>query len=212
MLTPTLVDSSASGRATGRSTRRAHADPFESRPRGRRLSQRAGDWLDYGFGEVAAYVNLHLLMRAAAGRRGLDRMVTISTVSEFLQSITRPGGALGTAFLHRGPANSQWRVDCSAARWLALDPAVDATRIWACTCSRTWPTCCAGPHATSATCPELPGGCSELKVLAQLQHQGAATGLIDFSTKPLVALWFACSGHPKFQKVDNSLNCGLAIS
>ena len=46
-----------------------------------------------------------------------------------------------------------------------------------------------------ADCPELPRGCSELEILAQLQHQGAATGLIDFTMKPLVALWFACSGQ-----------------
>ena len=32
----------------------------------------------------------------------------------------------------------------------------------------------------------------DLSILAQLQHQGAATSLIDFSDNPLVALWFAC--------------------
>ncbi len=33
---------------------------------------------------------------------------------------------------------------------------------------------------------------TDLEVLAQLQHLGAATSLIDFSRSPLVALWFAC--------------------
>ena len=47
------------------------------------------------------------------------------------------------------------------------------------------------------TCPELPRGCSDLDLLVQLQHQGAATGLIDFSLDPLVALWFACVGYPE---------------
>ncbi len=32
----------------------------------------------------------------------------------------------------------------------------------------------------------------DLGILAQLQHQGAATSLIDFSDNPLIALWFAC--------------------
>ena len=32
----------------------------------------------------------------------------------------------------------------------------------------------------------------DLGILAQLQHMGAATSLIDFSSNPLVALWFAC--------------------
>ena len=35
-------------------------------------------------------------------------------------------------------------------------------------------------------------GSSDLQLLAQLQHHGAATGLIDFTLDPLVALWFAC--------------------
>ena len=33
---------------------------------------------------------------------------------------------------------------------------------------------------------------SDLELLAKLQHLGAATGLLDFSWSPLVALWFAC--------------------
>lgn len=33
---------------------------------------------------------------------------------------------------------------------------------------------------------------SDVELLAKLQHFGAATGLLDFSWSPLVALWFAC--------------------
>ena len=33
---------------------------------------------------------------------------------------------------------------------------------------------------------------SDLEILAELQHFGAATCLIDFSRSALVALWFAC--------------------
>ena len=37
----------------------------------------------------------------------------------------------------------------------------------------------------------------DLGILAQLQHNGAATSLIDFSYNPLVALWFACEKSSK---------------
>ena len=33
---------------------------------------------------------------------------------------------------------------------------------------------------------------NDLQLLAKLQHFGAATGLLDFTLNPLVALWFAC--------------------
>ena len=38
---------------------------------------------------------------------------------------------------------------------------------------------------------------SDLKLLARLQHYGAATCLIDFTQNPLVALWFACQEQLK---------------
>jgi len=40
------------------------------------------------------------------------------------------------------------------------------------------------------------GKWSDLEKLAVLQHQGAATRLLDFTRNPLVAIWFACDGHP----------------
>ena len=38
---------------------------------------------------------------------------------------------------------------------------------------------------------------SDLNLLADLQHKGAATCLIDFTKNPLVALWMACRGSSK---------------
>ncbi len=37
---------------------------------------------------------------------------------------------------------------------------------------------------------------SDLELLADLQHYGAATCLVDFTTNALVALWFACEKEP----------------
>lgn len=48
------------------------------------------------------------------------------------------------------------------------------------------------------------GEFSDLELLAQLQHYGAATCLIDFTYSPLVALWFACSEQPKKDGVEQA--------
>ena len=42
---------------------------------------------------------------------------------------------------------------------------------------------------------------TNLGILAQLQHDGGATSLIDFSGSPLNALWFACQKWPDHEKL-----------
>ena len=94
-------------------------------------------------------------------------------------------------FLYRGQAEATWPVDCSAARRLTKNSAIETQLI---------------RHlfvgyldiliSTARMRGFLPPGfnesISDLELLAHLQHQGAATGLIDFTRHPLVALWFAC--------------------
>ena len=41
------------------------------------------------------------------------------------------------------------------------------------------------------------GELCDLELLADLQHYGAATCLIDFTQSPLTALWFACKNKDK---------------
>ena len=45
---------------------------------------------------------------------------------------------------------------------------------------------------------------SDLEILAELQHFGAATCLIDFTYSAQVALWFACQQDPKVSQSPNS--------
>ena len=98
-------------------------------------------------------------------------------------------------FLYRGQADAEWPVNCSAVRRLARGLANPVE-------SRLINSLLVGylefliakarmrnvlPHGFDTASPDL-------ELLALLQHQGAATGLIDFTLQPFVALWFACNG------------------
>ncbi|MDE0632344.1 MAG: tetratricopeptide repeat protein [Caldilineaceae bacterium] len=97
--------------------------------------------------------------------------------------------------LYRGQADAVWPVSCSAARRLTQDPAnpIEDQLI-----SSLLVGYLEFLIAKARMRGFLPPGFSEtspdLEFLAQLQHQGAATGLIDFTRQPFVALWFACNG------------------
>ena len=114
----------------------------------------------------------------------------ITSIAEFHEQL----GQLkhkDAVYLYRGQADVTWPVDCSAARRLTknsviktqlirhllvgyLDILISTTRM------------------RGFLPPDFNESISDLELLAHLQHQGAATGLIDFTRHPLVALWFAC--------------------
>lgn len=106
----------------------------------------------------------------------------------FLRSVDGCGDSV-----YRGQANADWWVSCSAMRRIVSEPMAVTHSIshllWGYT------TDLLNGAKRHASCPELEDCRTELEVLAQLQHHGAATGLIDFTTEPLVALWFACNEH-----------------
>jgi len=118
-------------------------------------------------------------------------MATVSTVEGFVQRTEQCGDAV-----YRGQSDAEWRVDCSAARRLAPDAKGEELANVTHSLVAYTTILLEGALEHVGKCPELPPGSSEIEVLAQLQHQGAATGLIDFTENPLVALWFACSGNP----------------
>lgn len=98
--------------------------------------------------------------------------------------------------LYRGQADVAWPVSCSAARRLTQDPAnpIEDQLI-----SFLFIGYLEYLIAKAKIRGFLPLGFDEasadLELMAQLQHQGAATGLIDFTRQPTVALWFACNEH-----------------
>ena len=110
---------------------------------------------------------------------------TIKSVEEF---ITRTKQVKGGAFLYRGMADASWEVESSAYRRMKesqgkpplpfalqnyIEQLLENARM-------------RGFHEREGK------NYNDLQLLADLQHHGAATCLIDFTTSALIALWVAC--------------------
>ena len=116
----------------------------------------------------------------------------ITSIAEFHEQLGQlePKDAV---FLYRGQANATWPVDCSAARRLAADPANPIeTQLIRHLLVGYLDILISTTRMRGFLPPDFNESISDLELLAHLQHQGAATGLIDFTRQPLVALWFAC--------------------
>lgn len=97
-------------------------------------------------------------------------------------------------FLYRGQSNSGQPVNCSAVRRLTefgtepiesqlIEPLLVGYLEYL-----------IGKGRRRGFIPSSVGESgTDLELMALLQHQGAATGLIDFTRQPLAALWFACN-------------------
>ena len=110
---------------------------------------------------------------------------SIKSIEEFIAWVKKLDGRL---LLYRGLANADWEVESSAYRRIkesqgaSLPPIVFQNYI-----------------AQLLESAGLQGfrerqdrRLSDLELMAELQHYGAATCLIDFTTNALIALWFAC--------------------
>ena len=109
----------------------------------------------------------------------------ITTVERFIQWTQK---LKGTLLLYRGLADSDWEVEASAFRRLDTK---EKTPLGFQNCITRLL-----KNADLQGFRQQQGRkLSDLELLAQLQHNGAATCFIDFTDGPLVALWFACSGQ-----------------
>ena len=131
-------------------------------------------------------------------RRKNRSEITIATVAEFHEQLGNLGTEDETNFLYRGQADVKWSVDCSAARRLTNYSAnpIDDQLINSLLVGYL-EFLIAKARMRGFIPPGLRENSADLEFLAQLQHQGAATGLIDFTRQPLVALWFACNATRK---------------
>ena len=118
-------------------------------------------------------------------------MQKIRSVEEFIEWTEELQGEM---MLYRGLAKADWEVSSSAYR--RIEKSENES-------SFTSDSMIHGYTAELLNDASLRGfrerqgkNLSDLEMLAELQHYGAATCLIDFSENAMIALWFACYECP----------------
>ena len=108
----------------------------------------------------------------------------IKTVTGFMAWVKKlPGHSM----LYRGLADNNWPVEASGYRRIKNQERDSPSSVFRNSIDRLL------DNAGLQGFRERQGKkLLDLELLAELQHNGAATCLIDFTADPLVALWFAC--------------------
>lgn len=113
---------------------------------------------------------------------------SIKTVEEF---VAWTKALRGSMKLYRGLANAEWEVESSAYRRLRRSEEMSSETLPAIMFQNYIYTLL--DEASLQGFREREGrSLSELELLAELQHFGAATCLIDFTDSAAIALYFAC--------------------
>lgn len=126
----------------------------------------------------------------------------VATVEDFVQWTK---GLQGRSLLYRGLANVNWRVESAAYRRIeASEGAPENHRVF-----KNYTLQLLEKASNRGLRLHEGRMLSHLELLAQLQHFGAATCLIDFTYNPLAALWFACREQ---SKKDGSKKDGKVVA
>ena len=134
-----------------------------------------------------------------------NKPITVSSISEFLQhigGITKTGTINESKLLFKGQKDEKWNVATPAYRRLMRSSKNK-------TVSEEYELYYNIKLIEQFKENNFHSGYSseimklDLGILAQLQHHGAATSLIDFSANPLVALWSACQESPEINSNNN---------
>ncbi|MYF98857.1 FRG domain-containing protein [Candidatus Poribacteria bacterium] len=107
---------------------------------------------------------------------------------DYINELTETGGN----YLYRGQENADWTVNSSAYRRVFKEQP-DATSSFLAESFVRY--LIQIVNEVQLKYPTTYKGLSPLECMAHLQHNKVATGLIDFTYSPLVALWFACDDH-----------------
>ena len=121
----------------------------------------------------------------------------LDTIQKYLKGLPKTG--LQPEFnVYRGQSDSNWELRSSATRRL-LDTQFDANLL---------PIDLISYHRDILIKARMEGfgieqgrNLSDIQLLAELQHFGASTGLLDFSWNPLIAMWFASFDDSKHGKL-----------
>ena len=115
------------------------------------------------------------------------------TIEKYLprlrETTSRPG-----VYAYRGQENADWPLHSGATRRLvkAIGPEIPQYPNFLQTYVSYHRETLLEPARTQGFGIEGGRTLSDLQLLAKLQHFGAATGLLDFTWDPMLALWFAC--------------------
>ena len=116
--------------------------------------------------------------------------IQVSSLSEFIEWVNQLGSG---NYLFRGVPNAEYGIQASAYRRLKKDVR-NSERFLQINKNLITEARLRGHGERGGR--EL----GDLEILAQLQHFGAATCLIDFTRNAQVALYFACERDPKWEK------------
>lgn len=108
----------------------------------------------------------------------------INSLLEYLQIIKllKTGQYTDQTLVFRGMSQSDWLAVPSLARYEGYDETIEYKMV----------------NEFMALRPEAFQGLrSNFEILSKMQHYGLPTRLLDFTTNPLVALYFACADKPK---------------
>ena len=112
----------------------------------------------------------------------------IKTVEEY---IAWTKGLQGGLILYRGLPDADWEVESSAYRRIGKSRDISSETVPAIT-FQNYIDHLLDEAGLRGFRERRDKSLSDLELLAELQHYGAATCLIDFTTSALIALWFAC--------------------
>ena len=130
----------------------------------------------------------------------MNGKIEISSLADYISQIDKITAA-EKSYLYRGQENEDWQVSSSGYRRLERQQAVPSDvpsdvlhRLWRDYLKQII-------NEIKLRYPSTYRDLHPLECMAHLQHNKVATGLIDFTFSPLVALWVACANKDISGKV-----------